>query len=164
MHRVTADSWNSLSLPSLMDAHSTRPRVLHTAHPDEITLPEDFTTLHVGFEDSFTDLDTMADDHRSSPATHEAPVPPLFSPEQQAWIESLIRERTSQLPSDGGSTSSSANYPPPAPSHASTSSGNLGKLMCSNTLVLTNGSCTLRINVVTAPASIPVSYTMTMFH
>jgi hypothetical protein len=107
-------------------------RAAHTVRAKEITLPENFDTLEPDF-DGWEKILTSANSPRMAAnniVTPEGPetATPLFSPEQQAWIESLIQDRTSRTPGEQDTSSSATvTTPPPAPPHASTSSGNVGK-------------------------------------
>lgn len=81
-------------------------RAAHTVRAKEITLPENFDTLDPDF-DGWEKILTSANSLRMAAkniVTPEGPetATPLFSPEQQAWIESLIQDRTSRTPGEQG--------------------------------------------------------------
>ena len=93
----------------------------HTVSVNEITLPEDFETFDLGidgWEKIVTSVNSshMADDHRAT-SQDSGSADPLFSPEQQAWIELLIRDCTSHSLSKHGSTSSPAVTAAPSHTH-----------------------------------------------
>ena len=77
-----------------------------TAPFNEITLPENFDTLDPSWETSTTPVH-MADGYQATSRSSES-ADSFFSPEQQAWMEVLIRECTSRSLNEHGCTSSSA--------------------------------------------------------
>ena len=113
------------SRPPFMASRYSRPAP-HTVSFEDIMLPQDFT----GNPSSPTRNSTsMAEEQQTSQPT------PLFSPEQQAWIEALIQARTSQP------QSLSRTAPPTASSSSSsltTRPGNIGKSFSINENVLNN--------------------------
>ena len=107
-------------------------RARFTLPADSITLPQSFNLA----DPDLTDLSLPASTAGTTSANDSTPTsstlastgagtdgPPGFTPEQQAWIESLVRSATTRSRSPVPATSASGSLPPPPVPRM----GNVGK-------------------------------------